>query len=54
MARCNNDKCNWIGKLEELKDSTNHSGKWFYVMVLTKGIVTSHSIIVNGSKVKYI
>ena len=52
MARCKNDKCNWIGKLEELKDSNNHSGIWFYVMGLKKGIVTSHRITLNGIKGK--
>jgi len=48
MARCKDDKCKWVGKIQELKDGKNYSGKWFYIMGLKNGIVTSHRITLNG------
>lgn len=49
MARCKNDKCNWIGNITDLKQCKNcKSGKWKYIMGLKEGTVTSYRISLDG------
>ena len=42
-------KCQWIGKIKELKYNCNHDGdKYIYIMGLKNGKVTSYRVTLNG------
>jgi len=51
VARCT--KCEWVGKVDQLKYNSNHSGdKFIYIMGLKKGKVTSYRMTLNGQEGK--
>jgi len=48
VARCK--KCNWVGKVDELKDLKESEGDQYkYIMGLKDGMVTSYRIALHGS-----
>ena len=53
IARCKNDKCNWIGNISDLKEYKSLPPiQWKYIMGLKEGIVTSYRISLSGTNGK--
>lgn len=52
VARCKNDKCKWVGKVEDAKNKPTNkkTPEYKYIMGLKNGEVTSYRIALEGIK----